>query len=232
MLTPQVAMAEFTPNAPWWVGLAVELQRLGQADHFFGHGGAHPWGWWSDCRAYPAYRCAVVVFTNKWEMLQWHNPAAENAHGFIGDFITDWLGRRAESRRSRHSWDWKSSYAVGVILAERTHGFLGVPSPLAPGELDSLSARACFVVPAGQWTWRPEAFRLGYLDVLESGTTPAALRSFLGSGRMRIAPAELRLLCHEFGRRGPLAIPMRFFAGSRGVPEPWAAPAAVPDVAT
>jgi CubicO group peptidase (beta-lactamase class C family) len=230
MLTPRVPMGQFTPHEPWWVGLVVELQRLGSADHFFGHGGAHPWGWWSDCRAYPAQRCAVVVFTNKWEMLQWHNPAVENAHGFIGDFIADWLMRPARPKRAEHSWDWKSSYAVGVILAERTHGFLGVPAPLDPELLDSLSARARFLNEAGRWNWDPEAFRLGYADLLDGGTRPDELRSFLTSRRMRIERAELRLLCHEFGRRGPLAIPMSFFAGARGVAAPWAPSTVVHDL--
>jgi hypothetical protein len=232
MLTPQVQMSEFTPGSPWWVGLVVELQRLGHGDHFFGHGGAHPWGWWSDCRVYPAHRCAVVVFTNKWDMLRWHNPAIENAHGFIGDHVASWLGRQSHSDGAPRSWSWKASYAVGLVLAERTHGFLGVTQTLSDAELSWISSQARFVADGLAWEWQPEAFRLGYEDVLQSGTTPDDLSEFVHSSRMRIEPAELRLLCHQFGRRGPLSIPMGFFAGARGIASPWATAAVADAIAS
>lgn len=227
MLTPQVEMSEFTPASPWWVGLVVELQRLGEPDYFYGHGGAHPWGWWSDCRAYPELDCAVVVLTNKWEMLRWHNPSRENAHGFIADFIVDVLRRGERRPGPSRSWSWKASYAVGLILAERTHGLLGIRGTIADPDLDAIARNARPLSDPPDWRWVPDAFRRGYDDIVRAGTTPEAVRSFLASSEIGVEPTELRLLCHEFGGRGALPIPMGFFAGARGVRLPWA-----PDPAT
>jgi hypothetical protein len=226
MLTPQVEMTSFTPHDPWSIGLVAELHGdQSDVDRFFGHGGAHPWGWYSDCRAYPDRELAVVVLTNKWDMLRWHNPAVENAHGFINGFVLDQLDRGAKAGIDadagndldlRMTWDAKASYLIGVLMAERIHGFLGVAPHLEQDELRAMGTGGRFVSSADLWAWDQGAFEAGYLDLLAAGTTPGAIRSFLGSEDLAVVPTELRLLCHTLDRRGRAPIPMPFFAGSRG----------------
>jgi CubicO group peptidase (beta-lactamase class C family) len=225
MLTAQVQMASFTPHDPWSVGLVVELHGdRGDSDHFFGHGGAHPWGWYSDCRAYPNLDLAVVVLTNKWDMLRWHNPAVENAHGFVNQLILDVLHRRGSVERGGElalGWDWKASYIVGVLMAERIHGLLGVQRALTGEELGAMGCGARTMSDAEPWIWDQQAFEAGYADLLDAGTTPRAVTAFLDSDRIAVLPAELRLLCHSLDRRGRVPVPMSFFAGARGAPPAW-----------
>jgi hypothetical protein len=225
MLTPQVQMSSFTPHDPWSVGLVVELHGdTGAVSHFFGHGGAHPWGWYSDCRAYPTLDLAVVVLTNKWDMLRWHNPAIENAHGFINELILDVCCRHARGETGEQKaagWDWKASYVMGFLIAERIHGFLGVQGRLTVDQLRAIGSGARFMSDGEPWCWHQQAFEAGYLELLDAGTTPDAITSFLQSGAMPVWPAELRLLCHALDRRGRLPVPMSFFAGQRGVPPAW-----------
>jgi CubicO group peptidase (beta-lactamase class C family) len=225
MLTPQVEMASFTPHDPWCVGLVVELHGdAAQRDHYFGHGGAHPWGWYSDSRAYPRLDLAVVVLTNKWDMLRWHNPAIENAHGFINEFVLELLRGPERRDADTRTWDWKSSYIIGLLMAERIHGFLGVERRIARDEVVAMARGASFMNGNEPWSWDEGAFEAGYAALLEAGTTPDAISRLLHSGTLCVRHAEIRLVCHSVDRRGRVPVPMSFFAGARGAPAAWHQP--------
>ena len=95
------------------------------------------------------------------------------------------------------SWAWKTAYAAGVSLAERTVGVLGVRSPLTPALVDPMAAAS----------GEPDGFRAGVADLLPEPHTVAGAAALLGSERIAVPPAELALINAELGGRGPFALP-------------------------
>jgi CubicO group peptidase (beta-lactamase class C family) len=140
MLTPQVAM-DLDPASPhgWWTGLVAILANLGRRDEHFGQPGAHEWGWWNISRAYPRLGAAVVVCSNGWDMMGWHNPANPAAAAIVADEVADWL---QHPRAAGERWSRRRSRLAGLIVAERTHGLLGVGERIDDGALREMAARA------------------------------------------------------------------------------------------
>jgi CubicO group peptidase (beta-lactamase class C family) len=215
MLTPQTEIAELIPRPGWWNGLGFEMQRLGKRDFNFGHGGAHQWGWYSYCAAFPQLDVAVVVSTNCWEVPRFYNPPAEIATGLITDFIARWLceNRATRSRpRDAGTWAWRASYAIGLMMVERTCGLHGMSAPLDPQVVQRMEDEAFVLAGAAQDFWDAGGFRAGAHDACELDLTPASITAFLASGRAPITSDDLPLLGLWFGRKASLSLPMSFFA--------------------
>jgi CubicO group peptidase (beta-lactamase class C family) len=153
MLTPQVSM-DADPNSPggWWTGLVAILAGGGQ----FGQPGAHEFGWWHHSWTHPLLGLSVVVCTNGWDMMRWHNPANPAAALLIADHVAAFAADPAERRGS---WAQRRSRLAGAILAERTYGLLGVEERLDGAAVRELVARACASAP-----WDPDAFAAGLSD--------------------------------------------------------------------
>jgi len=152
MLTPQVSM-DADPNSPggWWTGLVAIL-----AGGRFGQPGAHEWGWWHHSWAFPSLACAVVVCTNGWDMMRWHNPANPAAAALIADHVAAFV---AAPRERRGTWVERRSRLAGAILAERTYGLLGVEE-----ELDGATLRELVARTSARVEWDPDAFAAGLCD--------------------------------------------------------------------
>jgi hypothetical protein len=205
MARPCVRQLDVAVEEGAWYGLGTEVGNVGRHDQYFGHSGAYPFGWWSDGRAFPELDCAVVVCTNKWDLLRWYNPAATIAPGLIGGFVAR---RLLDPRRPpRRSWSWKSSYVAGMLLAERINGVVGARTPLRP---EALAADA-----PDRPGWNRAGFEAGARDLLAARLTPEGIRDFLGSDRLGVSAPELDAIALVLGGRAPLPLPMPYWAGER-----------------
>jgi CubicO group peptidase (beta-lactamase class C family) len=217
MMTPQRSASETERafgNTPFF-GLGVELANLGAADHHFGRVGSYPWGWWHHSRAYPNLDFAIVVFTNKWDMQGWNNPDARVAGGLIADFAASWLRRAHGEERPVRSWGWRFSYAVGLLMGERLAAFLGIPDALGPDLVAQMAREARVAHGLGdEEPWDEGGFRAGLEDIREVGAHPSALRAFLRSDALEVAPEELPLLWLRLGSQSRSPIPMGFYAAA------------------
>jgi hypothetical protein len=216
MLTPQVRMSEAVPNSDWWNGIGFELEHPTARDFNFGHGGAHQWGWYSYSAAFPNLDVAVVVCTNRWDLPRFYNPQPESATGLITDFIVRRLRDGNSSTSSRdevHSWAWRASYSIGLLLVERTCGLHGTREMLEWEAVEQIAAEAVVYGADASATWDPDGFRAGVRAGQELDLTPDSIRGLLSSGRAPITVDDLPLLGLWFGHKVPLALPMPFFAG-------------------
>jgi CubicO group peptidase (beta-lactamase class C family) len=202
ILRPESVEAMLTPAVPMgdggFTGLVGQITRRNR-EQAFGHWGAIMWGWWNVSLAFPRLDLAVVVSCNRWDMLRYTDPLAPTAPSLLVDLVSGFVAReqRGLPGSPPQSWDWKTAYALGVSLAERTVGVLGVRSPLTPELIDPIAGAA------------PDAdgFRAGVADLLPEPHTAAAAAAFLASDRVAVPPAELALIHAELGGRGPFALP-------------------------
>jgi CubicO group peptidase (beta-lactamase class C family) len=195
------------------------LVRPGGADRFFGHLGAHPWGWYHGAWAYPELNVVVVVLTNRFEVSRWANSPGQIASGIISDFIVSSLsGGSGLPPRQQCSWLYKEGYTAGLLLAERTNGMLGVPCRLAAYEATEL-VEGARVLESGRHVeqdWR-DGFVSGVRDFEEVHISPAAICAHIQSAELPVGAAELDLMARQFGQRGGLPIPHRFFASAPAI---------------
>ncbi len=200
MLTPQVEGFGGTVQ----IGLTWMLGDVGETDFSFGHGGAHMYGWHNDFQAYPELEFAVAVATNHWRL---PSAAIDREYVLIEDFIVNWLQQRnatQEPDRSLASWTWKTSYVMGLIVAENLTARLGIRSPLTPEMVDAMIASAKVgTAPAhGEAGWDADGFRAGVADILSVEMTPEAMRAFVESDRLQVSREELEQIARELGSRG------------------------------
>ena len=202
MLTPQTLRGERQ------VGLIWMLKNYGKPDFGFEHGGAHMFGWENIFSAYPEQDFAVSIATNRWDMVLWSDPAWRSPLTLIEDFISSWIAReRAGTLRAvpKASWAWKTSYVIGLIMAEQLKGLLGTSSPVTPEMIETMARQGEEYAPGagGQRTWDPAGFRAGMDDMLVQPMTRAGIRDFVRSNRLRVIPEEVYLLMRELrGRNG------------------------------
>lgn len=211
ILRPQSAIAGLAADAVA-VGLMFGLSLAGKADDFFGRAGAYPWGWWSDSRAYPHQDFAIVAFTNRWDMMRWNHPGQEIVPGLVADFVSGWL-RRA-TRCPGRTWAWKAAYVMGFMLAERCNGLLGIDVPLTADAMVSMIPAAAGPGRALGAVWDVDGFRAGAAAMSEVAGDAPSIERFVRSAEFPVAQHELPLLALEFGRRGSVPLPMRFWAES------------------
>jgi CubicO group peptidase (beta-lactamase class C family) len=205
MLTPQVRMDEgdgLWPGADWWTGLVAIMSGLGQREMHFGHAGSHMWGWWHVSRAYPRLGLALVVCSNAWDMLRWHNPANLDATALVADGLEAWAQCDGDEPDDR-PWAYKRSLAAGLLLAERTRGGLGVT-----GELDADALAAAI---EGDGVDR-DGFRTGVRAV--AGAPVDAARAARLARDAGLHAAELPLLWRDLGEAYGVPLPLWFWSGS------------------
>ena len=175
MLTPQVAVADDVSPGGWWTGLMTILADIDKRTFKFGQPGAHEWGWWNFSWAYPLLDGAVVVFTNGWDMMRWHNPANPTAAALVADHVGTLLDGGRPQRPHR-------AYLAGAILAERTYGLLGIDERLDDATIRALAART-----ASGPGWDADAFMEG----LRAGTPSADATALLDLGAVYGFPVPL-----------------------------------------
>jgi CubicO group peptidase (beta-lactamase class C family) len=199
MLTPQ------TDRGPEGllgrVGITWGLFDVGKPNHYFGHGGAHMYGWHSNYRAYPELGIALVIATNQWPMFKTRYAA----HNLIADFIVSWMRcvARTAVPRPTLSWAWKASYVVGLTMVASIRQ-LGISDSLSTEMVESMASGAQIRHEGenGEPLWDADGFRAGFADMLQVEPTPHAIESFMQSDRMRVSPGELELLRRELGAVG------------------------------
>jgi CubicO group peptidase (beta-lactamase class C family) len=228
MLTPQARFSEpeVSMDADLWVGLLVELGKVGQRHTYFGHEGGYPWGWWNDSRAYPETKLALVVSSNARDMMRWYNPPDQAVTGLIAEYVVSWLEAHEAAPSTSTpscSFAWKRSYVMGLMMAERCRGLLGIPDEITKEMVDEMAAGAAVL---GQRAidspslWDPVGFRAGLQDMLGVEMTPEGISQFLGSALLPVPREEFKLIALELGRRGNLPLPMPFWANAKGAPVP------------
>ena len=189
------------------VGLVWVLKNLNKPDYNFQHGGAHMYGWNNEFRAYPDQDFAIVVATNHWNVPNPAERGAKRESQLICDFISSWLMReKANYRRTQPaaSWAWKTSYVIGLMIVDSTKGGLGIESPITPEMIEAMAVKAKVRTEAenGASVWDPAGFRAGVKDMMSIRMIPAAIKAFLESERLQVAPEELDIIFRELGGSG------------------------------
>jgi hypothetical protein len=208
MLTPQAARTGGRQAGTVEVGLIWMLSNHGKPNYSFGHGGAHMFGWHNDFQAFPKLDFAVSIATNQWDMVLWSDPTWRTPMRLIEDFIASWITREKEGSLTavpKASWAWKTSYVIGLIMAEQLDGLLETPSPITPEIIDAMARQGAEYAPGagGKRTWDPAGFRAGMADMMAEKKTVPELRAFARSSRLKVLPEELYLLVRELrGRNG------------------------------
>ena len=196
MLTPQQKLAGNVQGGFVW-----RLIDVGQPDFNFEHSGAHMFGWTNDYRAYPEQDFAVAVATNSWNM----GVDLRSVAPPIEDFISAWLKYEKagahKTAREPHTWSWKTSYVMGMVMVERIKGGLGINRPITPELVGAMSSgtRLSELSTRAKEDWDPAGFRAGVEDMLKVEMKPAALKAFVESDRIRINPEELLPISKQLG---------------------------------
>jgi CubicO group peptidase (beta-lactamase class C family) len=201
MITPQVRVsAELQWGLVWW------LRNVGQDEFSFSHGGDHMWGWSNELAAYPELDLAVAVSKNQWPIPN-DSPDRKRELQLIQNFIVGWIKRERAGLPAPppRSWAWKTSYVIGLMMAQSLAGVLGIDPELVAksGEAMAKGGRGD-VMGVAEPLWDPAGFRAGLADLAPLAPTRDSVRAFLKSDRLRVAPEELELLFRELGGRGAL----------------------------
>jgi len=196
MLAPQIEVATGSVG----LGLTWMLENVGEWDFNFGHGGAHMYGWMNNFRAYPKQNLAMVIATNHWAMQQ----VRYKEHRVIFDLISSWLRyEEADIERGTPDPEWaeKTSYVIGLIMAEQIKGALGIEDPLTPEMIEVMAEGAILRKDAANSIsgWDAEGFRAGMRDMLEIEMTVPGIQSFVKSDKCRVTPEELKQIYKELG---------------------------------
>jgi len=190
------------------VALAWMRGDLGAATEWFGHGGAHMWGWRNEFRAYPNLDLAVVVATNRWDLARTSSLSPEcDPTALIVQLAADHVASGGQS--PARSWAWKRSYALGLNFAAANRCYLGMDESLSEAQLEAMAAQA-FDGPVG---FDRDGFRAALADTSDANFSVAGLDAFLDSDRCRLTRAELDAVWADAGGVGafpfPVARPLR-----------------------
>lgn len=205
MLTPQVE-GKLHGTTDVTVGLMWLLVEPGTTKGWFGHGGAHMYGWHNDFRAYPQLDLAIAVHTNRWDL----TPRAKHPSVLLGEFASDWLANDIAQRhpdRPPQTAEWKRSYLTGVLMADFVQAQLGVERRLTDSELAAMVEGAT-VLRNGP-ALDKDAFRKGLYDFVTGcdGFTYAEVQRWM-SKEFCLDREELALLHQEMGGTGIVALPL------------------------
>jgi hypothetical protein len=90
-------------------------------------------------------------------------------------------------------------------MVERMMGGLGIPTPLDRARVEAMATGTQVQAgTAATLLWDPDGFKTGVADLLDAGTSLAAVRGFMTSARLRVSPAELPLIYVQLGGRDAL----------------------------
>ena len=122
----------------------------------------------------------------------------------MAKFIIDWTASEKSNlhqSRPAHTWAWKTSYVIGLVMADRLQGGLGISSPLTPEVVEAMADGARVDADAKSVTsqWDAAGFRAGVADLLKVDRKVDAIRAFMNSDRLQISPEELELIYLEIG---------------------------------
>ncbi|HEX9766790.1 MAG TPA: serine hydrolase domain-containing protein [Nitriliruptorales bacterium] len=203
-LTPRVAIGASGETVGGGVGLIWVIDNVGRPDHWFGHGGAHMWGWDNDYRAYPELGLAVAVATNRWDMIQRSPGAAfRRPRDLIGGYAADFLIRGGPATTS-HSYAWRVSYVIGLKFVESTRGGLGIAEPITNQMVEAMASGARLVAPGSVDLWDEDGFRTGVKDLVDVEPTLPGFRVAFASGQLAVDPVEFELIHRDLEGRGAL----------------------------
>ena len=206
MLTPHTDVpTSVVTNEPVKFGLGLQVCAFDKPGFWFGHGGAHMWGWVNNFRAFPRLDFAYAVFTNHWTIL----PARVAESLMIEDFIKTWIGNEiggtpVDRSPAGAEWAWKTSYAIGVVFTEHLMGVLGIEEALPAGVVEAMAQDAKLYLEAANVGagWDPGGFRAGMLDMANVPMTLEGIRAAVSSGQLRLTPQEFEKIGREFGLAG------------------------------
>jgi CubicO group peptidase (beta-lactamase class C family) len=195
MLTPHLRIEpDVELGLVWW------LHRAGAQDAFFGHDGAHMWGWTNTSRLYPELDLGVVVCTNHWNLGEGpHHPRFAEGER-ISDFLASWLVQDRHAR-SHETWPWKVGYVAGLVVGDRLLGALSL-TPLSDEQVEALAHG----IVAGGTPFDIAGFRAGLGRVQDGDRTLQGMAELLDADDLPVSPAELPLLFAELGQ--PTAAPL------------------------
>jgi CubicO group peptidase (beta-lactamase class C family) len=211
MLSPHAPIGDVVP-AGWWTGLGVMLANLGRADYHFGYSGAYNFGWWNDARVYPHLDLSIVVCSNQWDMVGWHDPSIAQASGLVCDFAASWLlggESTRETDRCGGALHWKVSYFMGLFMVERLAGLLGLASSVDQELVEGMISEATRT--GGVPFWDPAGFRAGALDMLHGEATLEGVTELLASDQSQLGVSEQRLAQMALGSTGHVPLPLSFW---------------------
>jgi len=191
-------------GAGLWTGLVTRIAKLDTIEENFGHWGAIMWGWYNGSAAFPRLDLAITVCTNTWPMITYLEEDAPTPAGLVIDFVSDWYAREGAGRTRSEACTaaWKTSYAAGLSMAERTKGVLGIRDALPEDVLDAMVSGTHV-----QDAWDQDGFRAGVADMLNVRQTPPDVEAFLASPEVRASTPELMLINAEIGGRGEFRLP-------------------------
>jgi CubicO group peptidase (beta-lactamase class C family) len=214
ILQPETVRLMLTPQAAWLgstdaVGLVWAIGNHGKRDYWFGHMGAHMFGWHSSFRAYPNLDLAMVVATNRWDIAWWSSEAPrKHISELIFEHAANVLSEESTPKPKR-SWSWKVCYAAGVMLTEQMVALLSITSPLTRDMVSAMAtgSRVMETVRGEDLAWDREAFEAGVADVLEAEPTISGIRAWMQSNSLKIDRADLELIYRQLGGDGPYPVP-------------------------
>lgn len=219
MVTPRVPIGEsaFWEDG-WWCGLLVLMTCLGRTDFCYGFDGAYAWSWTNLARAYPAAGVAIVVAANQFDWVRRNDPVPDEATELVASLASAHVRREAPAQRALDCpWPWKVSYVVGVLLAERLLGLLGIDDVVDESGLDAMVHHTSRDLALSA-LWCEAGFREGLRDMQQGQLTPEAIEDFLVSDRCKVTRAEQRIAYVALGGRGDLPMPVSYWDRRAGWP--------------
>jgi len=192
MLTPQDPIGLAGANT----GLVWNVFEHGTDDAYFGHGGEWMWGWHNVARTYRHHRVCVVVNVNQFDLGdQGSSDRPSHLAGrLIIDVVNAWV--RGEDPRPRRDEAGARSHLVGLMVADRLGGRLGIGTPLTDEQVADIAAA---VHPGPGVPWDPHAF---VAAVREVGAVEGGLPAVADVWRSSIPTSMRDLLSRQLGVPG------------------------------
>jgi hypothetical protein len=194
MLLPHRAGSppDYQQGFMWWV------KDKGLATEEFSHGGAYMFGWVNAGACYPNLDAAIVVSANEWPL-----PGGGVTRDLVQRFVLDWLLMEARlgAPAPKDDWAWRASYVMGLVAVDSLQGALGMTTRMTPEEIRAMAAAAVFdpAAPGALLGWDPDGFVAAVEDLRDVGITAKGIDGFRASGRMRVDPAEVRIIHRALG---------------------------------
>lgn len=179
-------------------GLIWQMSHQGERSAAFFHDGGHAFGWRMISKAWPAFRAAVVIATNQWNL-----PIDANDSALVEDYIERWLqltGLNTQGVRGLDQPAWQVSYVRGALLAAIYGTSIGV-SGTFPTEDLRWSAANTRLAASSESDWDAAAFKQGVHDMRATGFAIDRVRAFWRSAECKVSERTARLIYAQLGGR-------------------------------